>query len=77
MLCPTAQMSVADRASTEDSSLKNPGLGLVTTLHAVPSQCSASVVTPAPGADEPTVHASVADAADTPRKLREARGAHR
>jgi hypothetical protein len=46
MLCPTAQMSVADRASTENSSLKNPGLGLVATVHAVPSQCSASVRQP-------------------------------
>src|SRR6266849_1219700 len=61
---PTAQTSLVDTAATADSrSLPVTGLGVGTTLHAVPSQCSASV----PAASVcPTAHTSLADTLATP-----------
>src|SRR6266699_2731958 len=61
---PTAQPSLVDTAATADSqSLPGTGLGVGTTLQAVPSQCSASV----PGASVcPTAHTSLADTLATP-----------
>src|SRR5207244_11804167 len=40
---PTAQASVGERAATSRSMFQSPVLGVLTILHAVPSQCSANV----------------------------------
>src|SRR5690349_3341456 len=59
---PTAHASLAERASTPRRSVRaEPGLGLVTTLQAEPSQCSMSdceVGQPLSVQDSPTAHTS-------------------
>src|SRR5258708_6480847 len=63
---PTAQTSVAETAATPKSSLSTEaGLGLVTTLHCVPFQCSISVWEGPPLACHPTAQASLAETAAT------------
>jgi hypothetical protein len=56
---------VADVATTEESAVSVPGLGLGLTVQAVPSQCSMSVASPLPDSVNPTAHTSVADLAKT------------
>src|SRR6185369_12314086 len=62
---PTAHALVADVATTEESAVSVPGLGLGLTVQAVPSQCSMSVASPLPHSVNPTAHTSVADLAKT------------
>src|SRR2546429_256726 len=61
---PTAYASVGDRASTAASTFDAPdtGLGLGTMVHALPSQCSTSVVPELP----PTAQTSEAEVPPTP-----------
>src|SRR5579884_3784105 len=64
---PTAQTSFEETAATlRNSLLIEPGLGLVTTLHFVPFQCSVNVcVTPAVLTWNPTAHTSLLETALT------------
>jgi len=63
---PTAQTSVDETAATLKSSLSTEaGLGLVTTLHCVPFQCSISVWEGPPLACHPTAQISLAETTAT------------
>src|SRR6266849_10250003 len=64
---PTAQTSFAETAVTAVSWSVGPMLGLGTTLHRRPFQCSIRVCRPTPGTwDSPTAHTSLAETAGTP-----------
>src|SRR6185312_16487778 len=64
---PTAQTSLAETADTAKSSLPiEVGLGLVTTLHCLPFQCSISVWEGPPLACHPTAQISLAETTATP-----------
>src|SRR5881397_250154 len=66
---PTAQMSDEDNASTSLSIADCPELGLGTTLHPCPFQCSTSVVLGSKlelSAVQPTAHTSFGAATDIP-----------
>src|SRR6476646_9163095 len=64
---PTAQTSLAATAATPSRTLLAPGLGLATTAHAVPFQCSTSVRLALPEKYMPTAHTSLAATAVTPK----------
>src|SRR5712691_10006549 len=66
---PTAQTSLAETAVTPLSWSIGPTLGLGTTLHLRPFQCSIRVCRPTPGTwASPTAHTSSAETADTPER---------
>src|SRR6266571_1951966 len=58
---PTAQTSVVETATTPRRTLPVPAVGLATTLHFFPSQCSMSAcMSPLAVVNSPTAHTSVA-----------------
>src|ERR1043165_389032 len=66
---PTAHTSLVDTAATPLSTLYELVLGLETTDHDVPSQCSTSVWYALPFMYCPTAHTSLADTAATPLRV--------